>query len=202
MPRYDGSVRLKIADNVSNVLSRIEVDTTYNKTLATGNYQIQIESFGSADGIYYGDVPSQIILKDVIIINKIYGLKVHTLDQMRIVDKETGTTEYGTNSLNLYINYESGLTNPRLNIHLERRKYDSIYQREYEKVDLRDYVSTVLTDTPQDREYVVSSNPINGQRTHFLHFKDNLMTGTYRIVISLYDGNIFIGSVYDYIIIK
>lgn len=202
MPRVDGSVRMKISENVSNVLSKIEVNTTYNKTLATGNYQIQIESFGSPDGVYYGDVPSQIITKDIEIVNKIYGLKVHTLDEMRIVDKDTGITEYGTSALNLYINYNSGLSNPRLNMHLERRKYDSTYQREYEKVDLKDYVTTNLTDASEDKEYVVSANPINGPRTQFLNFSTNLITGTYKIVISLYDGTKLIGTVYDYIIIK
>ena len=202
MPRVDGSIRMKVAENVSNVLSRIEVDTTYNKTLSTGDYTIKIESFGSPDGIYYGDVPSQIITKDLKIINKIFGLKVVTFDQMKIINKDTGITEYGTNALNVDIDYQSALNNPKINMHLERRKYDSKYQREYEKVDLRDYVSTMLIDTNQNLEYVVSTSPVNGKRTQFLNLKENLKTGTYRFVVSLYDGNKLIGKVYDYIIIK
>lgn len=202
MPRVDGSVRMKIADTVSNVLSRIEVDTTYNKTLPTDNYTIQIESFGSPDGIYYGEMVSQIITKNVRIVNKIYGLKVEVIDEMKIVDKETGTTEYGTNNLNFFVDYQSGLNNPKLNIHLERRKYDSIYQREYEKVDLTDYITSSLTAATQTDEYVFSNSPINGRLPQFYTYEENLVSGTYKLVISLYDGNKLIGTAYDYIIIK
>ena len=201
-PRVDGSVRIKIADTVSNVLSRIEIDTTYNKTLSTDDYTIQIESFGSPDGIYYGDIVSQIITKDVRIVNKIFGLKVETLDEMIVVDKETGITEYGTKALNVYTDYQSGLANPRLNMHLERRKYDSIYQREYEKVDLADYITTNLTEASQTLEYVMSTAPVNGRRTSFLTLDENLVSGTYRFVVSLYDGTNLIGTAYEYLIIK
>ena len=201
-PRVDGSVRIKIADNVSNVLSKIVVDTTYNKTLATGDYTIQIESFGSPDGIYYGDIVSQTITKDVRIVNKIFGLKVTTADVMKIIDKEKGTNEDGFKNLNVDIDYQSALVNPRLNMHLERRKYDSIYQREYEKVDLADYVTSPIISASQELEYIISTSPVNGKRTQFFTMDEDLVSGTYRFVVSLYDGNKLIGTAYDYIIIK
>lgn len=53
-PRIDGTVRICTAEKVSNVLSKIKVDTANNTVLATGDYTIRVESFGSPDGIYYG----------------------------------------------------------------------------------------------------------------------------------------------------
>ena len=202
MPRFDGSVRIKVAETVSNILSKLQVDTTYNQNLMTGDYTIQIESFGSPDGIYYGDVISHIITKDLKIINKKFGLKVTTNDQMKIIDKKTGFNEMGTNALNVDIDYESALSNPRLNMHLERRKYDTIYQRDYEKVDLADFVTTPILSASQNLEYIVSTSPVNGKRTQFLNLGEDLETGTYRVMITLYDGTKFIGSAYEYIIIK
>ena len=38
--------------------------------------------------------------------------------------------------------------------------------------------------------------------TIYLYFKDNLKTGTYKLVFSLYDGNVYVGDIYKYIIIK
>ena len=35
-----------------------------------------------------------------------------------------------------------------------------------------------------------------------LYFKENLLSGTYKLIVSLYDGENYIGEVYQYIIIK
>lgn len=45
MPSVDGSVRINVADTVSNTLSRIRIDTRDNKILATDDYTINVESF-------------------------------------------------------------------------------------------------------------------------------------------------------------
>ena len=68
-------------------------------------------------------------------------------------------------------------------------------------VDLKDYVSTILTATPREKEYIVSTSPL-ASATYYLMLKDNLMTGTYKLVYKLYDGNTYIGEVYEYMIIK
>lgn len=48
-PRMDGSIRMSVADKLSNVLSRVVVDTGNNTTIPTGTYRIRIEAFGSPD---------------------------------------------------------------------------------------------------------------------------------------------------------
>ena len=38
--------------------------------------------------------------------------------------------------------------------------------------------------------------------SYFLTLKQNLMTGTYKLVYKLYDGDIYVGEAYEYMIIK
>jgi len=201
-PRIDGTTRICIAEKVSNVLSRIKINTKNNKTLATGTYKIKIESFGSSDGIYYGLESSDSTEVTLIIINSAYGLKATTEDNLKIVDSKTGNTEKGNNYYTTKIEYSSGLANPNIAMSLYRREYtDDIYSQTYQKVDLKDYVTNLLTATNREKEYIVSDNPVDISYNYLL-FKDNLVTGTYKLVFKLYDEDNLIGETYEYFIIK
>ncbi len=200
-PRIDGSTRIKIADRVSNVLSRIIINTEQNSTLATGEYTIKVETFGSSDGIYYGLVASDYSECNIYIINGAYGLKVDTVDEEKIINKTTGLTQNNTNDVNSLIQYSSSLEHPIISVKLERRSYDSIFSKYYSDVDLSDYVEDELTEFINSNEYTVTSTP-DSRFTHTLHFKDNLVTGTYKLVYRLYDSTNYIGEVYEYIIIR
>lgn len=200
-PRIDGTTRIKIADKVSNVLSKIKIDTSQNTTLATGDYTIKVESFGSADGIYYGVEPSDVVEVPITIINSNYGLKIYTDDKSKIVDKETGKNEYDSSALWLNVEYSSSLDNPQITICLYRRKYTEVYSNEYELVDLQDYVSSSLTNTKYEKEYLYSESPAAKSQKDYV-LKENLKSGTYKIVCKLYDGESYIGEAYEYLIIK
>ena len=200
-PRVDGTTRISIADKVTDVLAKLKINTENNETLATGNYKIRVESFGSSDGIYYGLVASDMVEVDVTIINFAYGLKVTTQDKAKIVDNETGLTVAKSNTISTTLQYSSSLSNPNIAISLYRRDYSEIYSQNYTLVDLKDYVSTILTATPREKEYVVSTGPLP-TATYYLSLKDNLVTGTYKLVYKLYDGNTYIGETYEYMIIK
>ena len=204
-PRVDGTTRISIADKVTDVLARIKINTQDNTTWATGNYKIVIESFGSSDGIYYGLTASDKIELNATIINSAYGLKVITNDTAKIVDKETGNTVDGTNSLVSTVEYSSALDNPNITVSLYRRTYNDIYDMEYEKVDLQDYVLYQLEKADKgeniDKEYIAFENPIETQEYN-LRLKTDLMTGTYKLVYKLYDGENYVGEAYEYIVIK
>ena len=200
-PRIDGTTRICIADKVTNVLAKIKVNTQDNTTLASGDYRIQIESFGSADGIYYGLEASDIANVNIKIINSAYGLKVRTEDNDKIVDKETGNTEAGDNILKSVIEYSSKFSNPNIAVSLYRRDYDEIYSQKYNLVDLKDYVSNNLIQTNREKEYEVTKNPsdtINSTLT----LNSTLTTGTYKLVYKLYDNDTYVGEAYEYIVIK
>ena len=200
-PRVDGTTRICIADKVTKVLAKMKVNTQDNTTLASGDYVIKIESFGSADGIYYGLEASDLAEINVRIINDAYGLKVITRDQAKIIDKTTGKNEDGTNQITSTVNYSSKFTNPSISICLYRRNYDEEYSNNYTLVDLQDYISDILTPTNVLNEYLITNTPSSSNTNQF-NFKTELKTGTYKLVYKLYDSGTYVGEAYEYIVIK
>lgn len=199
-PRYDGTTRIKISEKVANARSKITFNTGTSK-LSTDEYTILIESFGSYDGIYYGPESSKQLEIKLNIIDTPYGLSISVIDELMFIDKTTGFTLNDNNSYVFKIGYVSELNNPSLRIKLQRRNYDSIYNNIYNDVNLLDYITNEYNQTSNNYEYILSTNPVN-EANYILKFKENLITGTYRIVISLYDGDNYIGDVYQYLIIR
>lgn len=66
---------------------------------------------------------------------------------------------------------------------------------------MQNYLETPLTPTKREKEYVISENP-SATINYFIYLKPNLVTGTYKLVNKLYDGDVYIGETYEYIIIK
>ena len=199
-PNSSGITRIKISEKIGNVLSYINFDTG-TSSLATGDYKIVLEAFGSYDGIYYSSVSPTQIEFNVHIIDTPYGLKINAKDNIMFVDKTTGNTYLGNNFYLFKVYYNSNLTNPNLRIKLLRRKYDNIYTYEYDEVDLKNYVTNNFANTINPNEYILSTNPIDGLEYNLM-MKDSLVSGTYKILVSLYDGDNKIGDTYEYMIIK
>ena len=201
-PRVDGTTRICIAGKVTDVLAKIKMNTSGNDTLATGDYVIEIESFGSPDGIYYGLTASDKIDLNVRIINSSYGLKAVTMDTSKIIEKDTAMNENKTDTLVSVVKYSSQLSNPSIAVSLYRRDYTEEYSQNYTLVDFQDYTSENLVPTKREKEYVMSeSNPMS-TTTNYYKMKPNLMTGTYKLVYKLYDGDTYVGEAFDYIVIK
>lgn len=199
-PRNDGTIRINLAERIANVSSKIIINTE-NSTLSTGKYKLVIESFGSPDGIYYGLTSSDKLELDLNIIDTIYGLSVDMKDSMIIIDKTSGLNKNKNNNLIFDLNYSSELENPNVRVKLYRRNYDAIYTDVYDGVDLKNYITNDLVSIENNFEYILTDNPVD-KATYFWYLKDNLVSGTYKIVYSLYDNNNFIGDIYKYIVIK
>ena len=199
-PRVDGTTRINIAERVANVSSNIIINTK-GSSLASGDYTLKIESFGSPDGIYYGLVSSASTTIDFKVNNTIYGLNVNIDESQLILDKKTGFTENDNNVLVFNIEYSSGLQNPNLRVSLARRDYNSIYTDIYHNVDLKDYVTNTLTTTSKSGYYLLANPPLSSM-SWFMYMKPELVSGTYKIIFSLYDNDTYIGDVHKYIIIK
>ena len=205
-PRTDGTTRIKIAEKVSNASSSI-VFNTDNSTLESGSYYILVESFGSADGIYFGIYASDSDTVNLVILNDIYGLDSYIPEEQVIIDKktghtleeETGYTSEENNKLDIKVNYLSGLANPYITIKLYRRDYEHEYDLTYSLVDLKNYVSETLVglDEEHPNEYeAIRTQTIDSKvedDTVAVDFdldytlKENLVTGTYKVVFTLYD---------------
>ncbi len=199
-PRSDGTVRINLAEKVANVYSAILIDTT-DGNLSGGNYTLKVESFYSPDGIYYGiessdecDVPFKIMEKN-------YGLDIDIDDKYLIIDHETGNNLDGNKDFNFNILYSSTLDNPNLRIALFRRTYNNIYDLSYNLVDIKDYLDGTLNTTSDNKVYKFFTNPGSNVSNNYT-LKDNLKTGTYKLVIYLYDGDVNVGNIYQYFVIK
>ena len=201
-PRVDGTTRIKVADKVTDVLAKLKLHTENNTTLATGDYRIKIESFGSSDGIYYGVEASDMIELNFTLISSSFGLKITSSDKDKIVESQTGITKADeNNAVIINLQYTSALANPNITISLYRRSYSDIYSQQYELVDLADYTTNTLRSAQNEKEYILYENPLS-DLNYFLNLKSDLITGTYKIVYKLYDDKAYIGEAYEYLIIK
>ena len=84
---------------------------------------------------------------------------------------------------------------------LQRRDYTSEISLNYEAVDLANYTETQLTSGYNQYEYLVTDAPTSNNTVQ-LNLKENLVTGTYKLVFKLYDGENYIGATYEYFIVK
>lgn len=198
-PRTDGTTRINIASSVANVSSDIKINTP--DSFAPGSYKLLIESFGSPDGIYYGLYSSASTEIDFKVLNNSYGLSIDMRDEMMIVDKTSGFTLLGNNSLVYILKHSSVLENPSIRVSLYRRNYDTPYSLNYDLVDIKDFINYNYIDTTVDKEYIMLEKALS-ENNIFMSFKDNLKTGTYRLTFSIYDNNEFIGNIYKYLLIK
>ena len=199
-PNIDGTTRVKIADKVDSAEKWIIVNTG-TSSLASGDYKLRVETFGSPDGIYYGLNSSDYIDFDIEIVNEIYGLNIETSAEEMMIDAETGLNTNGVNTIVYNVRYNSGLTNPKINFKMYRRNYDEVYDTTYTLVDALDYFDTVLFQGYDTNEYVFLSDPTDNAQVTFT-LKDNLLTGTYKIEFILYGDTSVIGTLERYIIIK
>ena len=195
----DGSVRLKVADNVASINTVVNIDLS-KSTLPTDNYRMVVEAFGSPDGLYFGTTHSFVAEKQIQIINEKYGLKVAVVDTDSIITGETGFTMDGDHEVKFNIDYTSRFEHPNIRVKLYRRKYDETYSLNYEEVDLQDYVTNELVEKAE-HEYLVTNDP-QRNNVYTLNLKDNLMTGTYKVAFEIYNNDSYIDSVHTYIFIK
>ena len=198
-PNIEGTTRIKVADKVGSTEKWININTG-TSSIASGNYTLRFESFGSPDGIYYGLTSSDTLDFEIEIINEIYGLNVEAEPEEMIVNTETNKTEKGNNSITYNFTYNSGLTNPNIKFKMYRRNYASASDTTYSLVDANNYFSG-LVSSGREKEYVVE-NSLSDEFTHTFTYKDNLMSGTYRLEFILYDGSSKIGTIEKYIIVK
>ena len=199
-PRQDGTVRFNIAESIANVSSRIVIDAT-TSMLATGDYVLKIDTFGSSDGIYYGLESSSSINKDIRIINDLFGLKVTMDSNDVLIDKDTGKSQDNNDYLSFSCQYSSVLANPNIRVSMYRRTYTDIYNYDWQLVDFQNYVSDTLETTNENSVYFVTNSP-SAKFQYVVHMNDNLITGTYQIRFNLYDGNNYVGHVVKYVIIE
>ena len=128
--------------------------------------------------------------------NSTYGLNP-VLDDNSVIFQGNNNDKL----LRFNIDYSSHLDSPNIRIAMYRRQYDTIYDTDYDLVDLADYVDQTLVPTTNSKEYMLINNP-NATNTFSIVMNDEMLTGTYRLAFRLYDDETMIGEIIRYIIIK
>ena len=202
-PQKDGTTRINLAGRVSNVSSDIVMNTA-NSNLSNGEYTIKVETFGSYDGLYYGETPTTLLLLPITILNNRYGIDIERTDLYVTRDKTTGLDAENGDEIVYNLTTSSGLDNPNLRVSLLRRRYGdgNEYSLQYDLVDLKDYVTDDFVLANSERlEYQVTDD-LPAEIEFKMHMKENLVTGTYKVLFTVCDGDTPIGSVYEFIIIR
>ena len=198
-PRLDGTTRINIASSIANVSSNIKINVP--KTMAPGTYTLQIESFGSSDGIYYGLYSSASSSLTFKVLNDSYGLSVDIKDEQLIIDKDTGKNLLDNNVFTFTLKTSTVLDNPSIRVKLYRRNYTTVYSLDYDLVDIKDYFSYNFKDTTNEKEYILLDTALS-EIDIFMNINSNLMTGTYQLVFSIYNNDEYIGEVHKYLHIR
>ena len=193
-PDINGVTHVKLSDKVGNTEKWI-IFHAENASIATGDYTFSFKAFGSVDGIYFSDNLPEVENLDIIIINSKYGLNPTIHDESIIF------SSHNDKNLKFDIDYTSVLENPNIRLAMYRRRYNEIYETNYDLVDLADYVDQTLFATSNQYEYMLINDPSSTNEFN-ISMKEELMTGTYRLAFRLYDNNVQIGEIIRYIIIK
>ncbi|MBR1679044.1 MAG: hypothetical protein IJ704_00155 [Bacilli bacterium] len=193
-PDISGITHIKLSNKVGNTQKWLLFHSD-NSSLPSGEYTFKFEVYGSLDGIYYGDQLPKEELLNVTVINSTYGLNPVLNDDNVILSSKNDKL------LKFSIGYESVLENPNIRLAMYRRKYDEIYDTDYELVDLKDFLDQTLFATSNPMEYLLIDKP-GPQNDYSLILKSELQTGTYRLAFRLYDGDTLIGEIIRYIIVK
>jgi hypothetical protein len=204
----DGTYRVKLAGKIANV-NTVMVINTASSNLTSGQYTMKIETFGSYDGLYSGEIKNEPLYLTLNVLNNKFGLLVESDDVSITHDKYDGTDATGSKTINFDITTSSGQANPNLRVRLERRDYDNLddpndLDYKYEDVDLSDvFVDQLDVANAEEKLYYVTHDlPENIDFSLTLRDDIPLRTGTYRIVFGVYDGDNYIGRVYRYLIIR
>ncbi len=193
-PDINGYTHIKLANKVGNTEKWL-IFNSDNSTLASGSYTFVVENFASPDGIYYSKGNPTVTNIPITIISSVYGLNPIMDDDSVIFSANNDK------NLKFTINYTSLLENPNIRLALYRRKYDTVYDTNYELIDFSDYAESSLITTENLHEYLITNEP-NAVTGTTIQLKDELMTGTYRLSFRLYDDDTMIGEVIRYIIIR
>lgn len=202
----NGVFRIKLTDKVSNLTKNIKLNT--GVSLPTGTYTMRIALFASDDGLHNSS-DKEATIKDVeiVVVGNNNLIIADTEDESKLIIGETGLNMNDSKEEKFTITYSSVLENPNIRMTVYKRSTDTSTTNDYIEYNAKELFTNSYTypqlplEKQSNYEYLVSNNP---QSTIELNYKlrDNLKSGTYKIVFRLYDGNQIIDEDYKYIIIR
>ncbi len=205
-PSSDGVFRIKLSNKVSNLSKLLKL--TIGSNLPSGEYKMKIDLFSSNDGLHSDFVNGHTEKIPFVLIGANNGIEATADSDSTIINGDTGLNLSGKNSLEYNIKQLSSLSNPNVRVVVYKRDNERYDNTTYHEIDLKALVSTTLTypavyglKSTTDYEYMISNSPPS-LLNYKLTLKNQLTSGTYKIVFRLYNLNQLIDEDEEYIIIK
>lgn len=199
----EGIFRIKLAGKVSNLKKDVYILT--DKALPAGNYKMRFSLFASSDGLHNsGGLEEASEDINITVVASGNAIEISSKDEYKVVDGIKRTNELGTSVEKLEVSINQKLESPNLRVSIYKRNIDNKETTTYTEVDFNQLFNVELTTPPMPGtpyEKLVNTN-IYPQTTLTWPYAENMISGTYRIVLKLYDGNQLIDEDREYIIIK
>ena len=202
----NGVFRIKLSDKVSNLTRNITLTT--GLSLPVGTYTMKVALFASNDGLHNSsDKEATIEELEITVVGNDNLILVDTEDTSKLVIGETGLNMNGSKDEIFNITYSSVLQNPNIRIVVYKRNTQSSSSNDYIEYEGYKLFSNTFEYPPlplspqSDHEYIVTRQPTS-QMQFIYTLKDELESGTYKIVFKLYDNNQVIDEDYEYIIVR
>lgn len=203
----DGVYRIKLAGKVSNLEK--EVSVVADKMLPPGVYRVKFVLFASADGVHNSSLSKSAIKEYVItVVGDDNAIVVETDDYCKVVNGETGLNQNGDKFNTYTLTYHSVLQNPNVRIDVFKRDIDAVDSNSYTEINFSNLFKNSLDSadlsgytTIYPHERMLSAN-INGDTTFKFNLRNELTSGTYKLVFKLYDNNQLIEEEVQYLIVS
>jgi len=201
-PSSDGIFRIKLANKVSNYQKQIIVSA--GNVLPTGVYKIKFELFSSSDGLHKSNSETIDEIEFVYVGNK-NSIDAKIDDANKLIELTNDEIE---KNLKVMIDYKSELIKPNIRVSLYKRDINEHDTIDYTEVNLKQYATNNFVypssygyEPLSKYEYIVSNNP-KSENIYTYNLKDDIESGTYKLIYRLYDGTNLIEEDEEYFIIS
>ena len=196
----DGVFRIKLAKKVSNLDKTPSL--MVNKDLPPGQYRIRYTLFASDDGLH-NSVFENSVYRDftVHVVSASNSIVVDCDDHFKIVDGDTGLNMNNT-AINTYrVKYNAQLNNPNFRVEVFKRNTNVATTTAYTSVPFSSLFSNNLSVVPGRNEVYINMGQDTDKNFSF-NLRQQLTSGTYRIVFKLYDNDQLIDEEAKYVIVS
>ena len=203
----EGVFRIKLAGKVSNLKKDLYFLT--DESLPAGNYTMKFSLFASSDGLHNsGGLQETSEEINITVVASGNAIDATSQDEYKVVDGNKRLNELGTSEEKLRVKINENLESPNLRVSIYKRDIDNKETTTYTEIDFNQLFNLELPQPSMNGltkgstyEKLITTN-ITSQNDLTWPYAENMISGTYRIVLKLYDGNQWIDEDMEYIIVK
>lgn len=190
-------IKINLGSVVSKNSKTLSIKTKENNSgLSNGNYYLKIQKYISNDGYTYDSLYTDELIIPVVVSEQVeqiynYDFNVSLDKESLIIDKKLDTHLTKFNVV-----YFGDLSNPNIRVSLYEKAELTAYNQDYRLIDLK----TVVDGEMVEKAYNVYEASLADYELNLI--PKNLNNNGYKYVFELYDGDIKVGQVDKYFIVK